>query len=304
MLGYHVHEIRKAHAQKPSKALKLSRTDSDNLNAMGFVWNLFHHRRKLNVLAYETYKKLFKTDAIPRSFVVPTSSEWPQEVWSMKLGINYSNVRFLRTFRPMKEILERKTQFDFSRNQRKESEERIKLCLQALRSYQRLHGSVVSLPRTFIVPHADSAYPPATWGILLGPILDKLKYRKNKTSDNFRAQLRAEFGIKFELDSTDRRFRRIRDALISFRDMHGHLNVPLNYMVPTEEKGNDGGNGGSTVKAETKLEISQDSSGTATKDLLIAGDKPLFLGRVLYDIKRGLTYRMYVDDLKAIGVTF
>jgi hypothetical protein len=60
--------------------------------------------------ALATYKELHGDMLVPRSFVVPSSEPWPEEMWEMKLGRTVNKIRSSGYF--VRDDLERRQVLD------------------------------------------------------------------------------------------------------------------------------------------------------------------------------------------------
>ena len=109
----------------------------------------------------------------------------------------------------------------------------------ALIAFQRIHGHCI-IPQFFAVPlhlGPHSAYPAAARGFPLGRffkyLLNELKDGSNDKALRYIAQLQRR-GVAVGSIS-EARIRRFLSALRIFKQLHGHVQVPASYVVPTNE---------------------------------------------------------------------
>ena len=56
------------------------------LEAEGFVFNVHELQWEMTLSALRKYKEFEGDNAVPRGFVVPSVSPWPEDTWGMRLG--------------------------------------------------------------------------------------------------------------------------------------------------------------------------------------------------------------------------
>ena len=94
-----------------------------------------------------TYKSLYGDLLVPLAFVIPTSRDWPEELWDMNLGIAVSNIRNDGQYSTNRTELE-EMGFNFDSQRTASSWEMVK---RALLAYKSLHGDVL-VPYAFVIP--------------------------------------------------------------------------------------------------------------------------------------------------------
>uniref|UniRef100_K3WY59 Helicase-associated domain-containing protein n=1 Tax=Globisporangium ultimum (strain ATCC 200006 / CBS 805.95 / DAOM BR144) TaxID=431595 RepID=K3WY59_GLOUD len=104
------------------------------------------------------------------------------------------------------------------------------VALHALQTFQTLEGHL-RIPRRFVVPEDDERWPKASWGFKLGAHVNQLRVNRATLQEY---QLDALDKISFPWcvmdDMWDNQF---LPALSIFRDLHGHVNVPQRFVVPS-----------------------------------------------------------------------
>jgi hypothetical protein len=68
------------------------------LEELGFVWD--EKERQWDVVkgALATHKRIYGNMTVKQRFVVPSSEEWPEETWGVKLGATVSKIRSANCF--------------------------------------------------------------------------------------------------------------------------------------------------------------------------------------------------------------
>ncbi|KAF0722167.1 hypothetical protein Ae201684P_020043 [Aphanomyces euteiches] len=156
-----------------------------SMDAMGFVWDVSQHQWGLFMEALCTFKTLYGHVEVPSNFQVPDNNpEWPVHLWAMKLGSKVHSVRSGK----LKVTLERKQELDameFLWDAEELHRERILL---ALKTYKEIHNDLY-VPKLFVVPTGDPAWPSDVAGMKLGYVGSNLRERRDSTSDKFKKQL-------------------------------------------------------------------------------------------------------------------
>ncbi|EQC42305.1 hypothetical protein SDRG_00044 [Saprolegnia diclina VS20] len=83
-LGFHVSNIR-------TGRIKCSDETRAKLDALGFVWDMFHAMWETNLLALQEYARRFGNVNVPQVFVAP--DDWPRETRGALLGVWVNNIR-------------------------------------------------------------------------------------------------------------------------------------------------------------------------------------------------------------------
>jgi hypothetical protein len=208
----------------------------DDLNALGFIWNpvpeysdsIFRSgsrdekwQRVYTALQY--YMNKYRDIDVPRYFSVPSSEQWPSEIWGMNIGSTVSNIRSNNCFKDHKDEL---NAMGFEWRPQEKRWECINLALQ---TYKRIHGDL-NVPQSFVVPN-DSKWPSKIWGLKLGSIIDGI--RNAGAFENYKDELNA---LGFEWKPKERHWEGVFLALQTYKRIHGDLNVPLSFVVPNDSK--------------------------------------------------------------------
>jgi hypothetical protein len=103
--------------------------------------------------------------------------------------------------------------------------------LQSLLAYQEVHGDLQVL-NAFVVP-SEAPWPQEAWGLKLGVRVNKIRSQENyvKHHPERRAELDA---LGFVWDDMERRWEEVHAALLAYKEVHGDLQVPYVFVVPSE----------------------------------------------------------------------
>ncbi len=82
-----------------------------------------------------------------------------------------------------------------------------------------------------MVPTDDTSWPESMRGVRLGRAL--MKMRNNNTHQAIQPELR-EMG--FEVDRASTPFQSVYEALVAFRAIHSHVDVPADFEVPRDAR--------------------------------------------------------------------
>lgn len=139
----------------------------------------------------------------------------------------------------------------------------------ALQAYKTIHNNLF-VDLYFQIPEYDTRFPVSTWNMKLGGVVNHIVFRGGH-SEHKKELL--ELGIVYDI-SHNEKFQAIYDALVVYKRMHGHLNVPRVYRVPV-----------------SSTDFPEHTWG-------------LKLGYALSRIRYGRDYARYRERLEAIGVSY
>lgn len=171
-LGHVVRKIRQGSILKERR---------QELTDIGFIFEsqVEGHCFKQIKLALINYKKLYGYMMVPRDFVVPAhTDDWPENMWSMELGLAASNIKEKGYHSERKKEL---IAIGFNYENKKKATPR-HLIKTAILRYKELHGNL-EIPNNFAVPNNSDVWPQETWGLIIGDIQSK----KKVTSDHLAA---------------------------------------------------------------------------------------------------------------------
>ena len=147
----------------------------------------------------------------------------------MKLGENVNNIRGKESH--VKHHPERRAELDALGFVWDDLERRWEELRAALQTYQQVYGDVV-VSQAFVVP-SEAPWPEEAWGMKLGSRVDGIRSKGGhvKHHPERRAALDA---LGFVWDEHERRWEEARDALVAYQKVHGDLEVPFAFVVPSE----------------------------------------------------------------------
>jgi hypothetical protein len=191
-LGMHVKNIRKsAHLQVDKKGrVSFPGNQMQMLVDIGFVWNAHHENFSRALRGLARYREVYGDLAVPCAFTVPRDPIWDRDLWGVRLGDTYRNLRSNPLSRSREKAMQ---EVDIERTKLHQLEgEKVELALQ---TYRRLHrggrpkfttrsGTIpmaaaahgpedeeiraLKISPRFVVPVGDNEWPPSVWGMKLG----------------------------------------------------------------------------------------------------------------------------------------
>lgn len=226
----------------------------------------------LHLKALLHFNQLDGSGYVGKNFTVPLKcSDWPTETWGLKLGsfamklgrrqIQIRQRILLRT-KPSAAALQLKP--NAVRSLRRD---RFELVIIALLWYQKLHGDML-VKTKFIVPDSPD-WPSEVRGLKLGFITTNI--RRGSSYFDKREEL-AAIGFVYECQHKYG-YDLIREALVRYKELHSHVNVPARYSIPKD-------------CSEWPVQL-----------------RGINLGTVVHDIRRG-TYSDKKDDILSLGFQY
>mmetsp|Transcript_16324 Transcript_16324/g.23027 ORF Transcript_16324/g.23027 Transcript_16324/m.23027 type:complete len:470 (-) Transcript_16324:370-1779(-) len=222
-----------------NRPVKLIKKKKQNMNR---PMKGFHLPYEYTIEALRSYHAIHGDLAMPQRFIVPEDSDYPEvwhgkdlastvydmEWWQKHVKQNPDHVADLNRLGFIWERLQ--TNWN--------------LVLEALVTYSSFHGDVM-VPIGFVVPHGDTGWPKATWGIHLGRAVYQIRARNDFIRGSNAASRRLQLdGLGFVWDVSDHRFRKFYQALRHFSkleqlkapgksDLYKALRVPSTFVVPS-----------------------------------------------------------------------
>lgn len=144
----------------------------EDLISIGFRFDSLQAKYEIMRVSLLKYKDLYGNMLVPKGFEVPiNSTDWPVELWGMKLGKKVHNVRGAKgCFSDKKDDL---LSIGFVYVVRKKFDyECVKI---AFFKYRELHHGHIEIPAIYNIPQNDSWYPEETWGMCLGSCINRIK---------------------------------------------------------------------------------------------------------------------------------
>jgi acyl carrier protein phosphodiesterase len=179
--------------------------------------------------ALQAYKEVHGDLQVPYRFVVPSEVPWPEEAWGMKLGNRVDGIRSQENH--VKHHPERRAELDALGFVWDDLERRWEEMHAALLAYHEVHGDL-EVPQAFVVP-SEAPWPEEAWGMKLGKRVNKIRNQEHFVKDH--PERRAELdALGFVWDDLERRWEKVHAALLAFKEVHGDLEVPQAFVVPSE----------------------------------------------------------------------
>ncbi|OQS03744.1 hypothetical protein THRCLA_21078 [Thraustotheca clavata] len=164
-----------------SRCEKLSPEYLQELDKLGFVWNVLKVEWKIKLTALKTYQMIHGNLSVPCEFVIPINDpNWPEEAWNLRLG----------KLRARRDNLspEHRNDLDNLGFVWDELEYNWQCSLTALKTYQKIHGNLL-IPNKFVVPTNDRQWPKDTWNIKLGLMVTNLRSNQSNLTPELRNAL-------------------------------------------------------------------------------------------------------------------
>ncbi|OQR98442.1 hypothetical protein ACHHYP_08629 [Achlya hypogyna] len=204
----------------------------DELAAIGFSWDSADHVSwEATTLGLVVFKALHQHTNVPASFIVPAQDvQWPPITWRLPLGRVVQRLLRPGQLSNAQQCKLAELGISFGSTEARDDASDWSTRLDALRTYQRLHGSVL-VPMRYVVPHQAPWTPPLR-GLHLGRIVRNLRRSAASLPPARRAELE-ELG--FVWCCTDYSWQVKQRALVAFKELHGHVLVPQTFIVPADD---------------------------------------------------------------------
>lgn len=97
-----------------------------------------------------------------------------------------------------------------------------------LRAYKEVHGDML-VPYGFTIPRDTAEWPEETWGFKLGNTVNKIRNRGYYKEHHHELKV---MGLSF--DTLKRDFSSVRRGLLKYKDLHGDMLVPMDFVIPAD----------------------------------------------------------------------
>jgi hypothetical protein len=209
------------------------------LNDIGFVWDEQERQWEVAKDALATYKQLHGDLEVPRSFVVPESEEWPEEMWGKKLGATVNRIRssdyFVRDSQERRQWLE-EAGFRFETAHQilvANDEQWEKKVLPAITTYKQVHGDL-QVPGEYVVP-SSGEWEEALWNMQLGSAVTRIRSNSYFVRDRPDRQKQLN-ELGFVWDDLARQWEVVKEALAMHKQLLGDMTVKQSFVVPSSEE--------------------------------------------------------------------
>lgn len=203
----------------------------EDLDRVGFVWDIMDHKwDQYFVPSLRRFHELHGHTDVPQAFVVPSDdTDWPRELAGWRLGKMINKVRSFDAYLPQvdRSLPELEAlDFSFSIFERSWSEK----ILPSIRVFQRLHGHC-KIAQQFVVP-SQAPWPEKAWDTRLGFIVQNIRGRGDFFQQVARDSEELE-KLGFVWNRSEAKWKQqILPSLQTFVEIHGHADVPPEFVVP------------------------------------------------------------------------
>jgi hypothetical protein len=216
---------------------KMLLEDVHILEDVEFAWEKNEYQwAHVVVPALTAYKEVHGDLNVAQNFIVPAEDSWPEKTWGLPLGRAVNMIRtasyFIRDLPGRQQWLEDEG-FVFDAHKARWEEFQ-----GALERYHNLNGDT-EVPLCFKVP-PEEPWPEGMWGVQLGFIVNNIRVQAVFVSGNpERKQWLDDRNFRFETNTyaqNDAKWEgSVVPSLKAFKQVHGNLNVPCLFVVPSEE---------------------------------------------------------------------
>jgi len=188
--------------------------------------------------ALKSYHSIHHDLALPRRFIVPKHPSHPREWHGVDLASTVYNMKWWKLHvreHPSRVAELNQIGFIWERLQPEWN-----LILGALITYSAINGNL-RVPVKFVVPRGDDAWPKATWGIVLGNCIHRMRLRNDFLNGPKGATRRSQLvGLGFVWDMGEYAFDKFLAALRHYATLSkskhddGPLKVSSTFEVPED----------------------------------------------------------------------
>ena len=173
---------------------------------------------------FQIFKKKYNTTIISSDFRVPEEAPWPKTQWGTSLS---GVIRIMKQKRSEhKTVRDEIAALGYDISVQTPELPSFEKLYAALSAYKACHANLL-MPVKFVIPHNDSRYPEESWGLPLGKLVEDI--RDDKIFKESKQALQ-DLGLIYEKKKRPA-FKDIATALRTYRDIHGHCNVPTSFAI-------------------------------------------------------------------------
>jgi hypothetical protein len=160
---------------------------------------------------------------------VPSRGAKPGSENAVKLGYSVIHIRSSGDY--VTHHPERRAELDVLGFVWDEFERRWEEVRAALLAHKEVHGNL-EVHWKFVVP-SEAPWPEEAWGMKLGHRVNNIRASEQYVKDH--PERLAELdALGFVWDDRERRWEEVRAALLAYKEVHGDLQVPYAFVVPSE----------------------------------------------------------------------
>lgn len=145
----------------------------EELEKIGFCFDVIKERRRILELAVLCYSKKYNAGncdlLISQNFIIPKTSDWPEETWGLNLGKAARNVRTGRS-KSLDDLCSIDVGISFKRKKTIGYNE----ILETIILFYKKYGTK-KVPRDYKVPGNIDFYPEKFWGVHLGSMVGRVR---------------------------------------------------------------------------------------------------------------------------------
>lgn len=190
------------------------------------------------IIALTLFKQKEGNLKIPYKFIIPSgnepgASDWPEDLWGLKLGARLKSIRRENNFANHREELD-ELGVEFEALKDYKGFEKLR---DALKKYKAIHNDL-AIPYCYVVPKDDENWTEDMWGMKLGMRIYDIRYRG--TFKDHKEELK-DIGVDFENDTRNtNRYRGTFESTLSAVNVYqtlypGTFEIPYYFVVPSND---------------------------------------------------------------------
>ena len=145
-----------------------------------------------------------------------------------------------------------------------------KIVVAALMRYKEIYRDLL-VPTAFVVPDGSDAWPEEVWGMKLGRVVSSIRHGNHY---KYMREMLESIGFEYCSQLNRRQFELVKEALLLYKELHGHMKVPVSFIV------------------------------TEKDDIWPFEFWNLRLGKAVLDINAGCVFKFQRQELVSIGFEF
>ncbi|OQS00151.1 hypothetical protein THRCLA_06188 [Thraustotheca clavata] len=174
--------------------------------------------------AHEIQSSTSNYTTLPSRFIVPSCLPWPLQLQNRVIPINKYRKMYKADMLPL-DVINQLYDLNFVWDL---TEHQWQLRLQALTIFKSIYNHL-NVSYDYITP-SNSPWPIDLQNIKLGIVVTNLRSRHKRLSESRRMELN---GLGFIWDSQELVFQTKLQALHAYHAIHGHIQVPFEYIIPS-----------------------------------------------------------------------
>ncbi len=196
--------------------------------------------KRIPLNLFKEFKQRYGHLRIPCKFVVPSTSTilaegtspWPAEYHNERLGSLVHSIRRhisgAVNVNYLSSDVERLLEMGFKKNAHHENDDTV---LFAFQQYKQIFGHT-NIVRSFGIPNDDERWRDDVRGIKLGNTLRHIRVQKRHI--RIHKDL-VTLGVDLSPQTSERKFEKLFDGFQSYKTIHNHLQIPLEFVIPVND---------------------------------------------------------------------